>query len=89
MARRTPQTFLKRQREQKRAEKARQKLAKREARKLGLVSEDDTAPGDAPPFGSADADDQSTGADRAEGRPDSSTARSRAAAASSCLPCKL
>ena len=34
VARRTPQTFLKRQREQKRAEKARQKQAKREARKL-------------------------------------------------------
>jgi hypothetical protein len=40
VARRTPQTFLKRKREQKRAEKARQKEAKREARKAGLVPMD-------------------------------------------------
>ena len=46
MARRSPQTFLKRQREQKRAEKARQKLAKREARKDGTleVASDEDSP---------------------------------------------
>jgi hypothetical protein len=47
VARRTPQTFQKRQREQKRAEKATRKLAKREARKQGLVS-DDMNPADVP-----------------------------------------
>ena len=43
VARRSPQSILKRQREQKRAEKARAKLAKREARKAGdgLVLDDD------------------------------------------------
>ena len=66
MARRTPQTFQKRQREQKRAEKATRKLAKREERKLGFVS-DDTNPVDVPLPDAADAADQGDEGKAADG----------------------
>ena len=60
MARRTPQTFLKRQREQKRAEKARQKLAKREARKQGLVPMDGDPYADVDPDAVEQTDEETT-----------------------------
>jgi hypothetical protein len=63
LARRTPQSFLKRQRELKRAEKARQKLLKREARKHGSEVEGPLA-ADTPQPDSG-ADESATEADEA------------------------
>lgn len=41
MARKSPQQFIKRQKEMERAQKAREKMAKRQEKKEGLVTKND------------------------------------------------
>jgi len=43
MGRKSPQQFVKRQKEMERAKKAREKMAKRQEKKEGVVAEDDSS----------------------------------------------